>query len=63
LPNGFVGQDGSRASEPVDAAIQNGQRLLQLGYLELKGREFSFLDLPKGVAQRSDFRRQVSEIR
>ena len=36
---------------------------LSCANLGLKGRVFSCLDLPKGVAKRADFRRQVSEIR
>ena len=36
---------------------------LELRQLGLKGRVFSGLDLPKGVAKRADFRRQVSDIR
>jgi hypothetical protein len=30
LPNRFVSEDRSRTSEPVDADIQDGQRLLEL---------------------------------
>ena len=63
LPDRFVGEDRSRASEPVDADIQDGQCLLELRQLGLKDRVFSCLDLPKGVAKRPDFRRQVSDIR
>jgi hypothetical protein len=59
LPNRLVGEDRSRASEPVDADIQDSQRLLQLRDLGLNGWVFSCLDLPKGVAKRADFRRQA----
>src|SRR5580704_10543024 len=62
LPNRFVGENRSRASEPFYADIQDGKRLLQLRGLRLKGWVFSCLDLPKGVAKRTDFRPQVSEI-
>ena len=63
LPNRFVGENRSRASEPFYTDIQDGKRLLQLRDLRLKGWVFSCLDLPKGVAKRTDFRPQVSEIR
>src|SRR5580704_7139740 len=49
LPNRFVGENRSRASEPFYADIQDGKRLLQLRDLILKGWVFSCLDLPKGV--------------
>jgi len=41
LPNSFAGENRSRASEPVNANIQDGQRLLQLRDLELNGWVFS----------------------
>ena len=50
LPNRFIGEDRSRASEPVEADIQDGQCVLELRQLGLKGRVFSFFDLPKSVA-------------
>jgi hypothetical protein len=63
LSNRLVGEDRSCASEPVDADIQDSQCLLELRQLGLKGRVISCLDLPKGAAERPDFRRQVSDIR
>jgi hypothetical protein len=63
LSNRFFCEDRLRASEPIDADLQVGQRVPQLLHLVLKGWVFSCLDLPKGIAKRADFRRQVSQIR
>src|SRR5258708_38896324 len=62
LPNRFVSEDRSRAPEPVDADIQDGQCLLELLQLGLKGQVFSCLDLPKSVARRPNFLRQVADF-